>query len=89
METYFKAYTRAVQGASYYFVKKYACFPEDSQIPDILEKLGMHTEFVRACSIAGLSDEHIMQQLLDELHHAEPTGRVIPFSLANGLHAIS
>ena len=65
METFYKAYTKTTQNKPYYFVKKYLSFPEYKDVEDILEGYGMHTDFNKACSIAGINNPKIRKQLLD------------------------
>ena len=89
METYFKAYTRTVQGTLFYFVKKFTRFPEDPHIPDILERMGMHPEFLRACRLAGLHEDQAILELQAHLEAESATARIIPFILDSSLHAIS
>lgn len=89
MENYFKAYTRLVQGTPYYFVKKYTIFPEDPHIPDILEKMGMHTEFLAACALVGLQEGLVIDRLFQGLQEQEAMAPVIPMHLDKGMHAIS
>ncbi|MEO7960546.1 MAG: hypothetical protein ABIR19_03305, partial [Ginsengibacter sp.] len=62
MNTFYTAYTRLLQGTSYYFVKKFSSFPDLNDVPDILENLGMHADFEEACKIAKLYDAGIKQQ---------------------------
>lgn len=70
MKTFYTAYTKPVQGMTYYFVKKFSTFPELNGVPDILESYGMHTDFKRACRIAELRDVVIMQKLLTNIEMA-------------------
>ncbi len=67
MNTFYTAYTRSVQGITYYFIKKFTAFPELNGVPDILESYGMHTDFKRACRIAALADAVIMQKLWNDV----------------------
>lgn len=67
MNTFYTAYTRAVHGTNFYFVKKFSAFPELKGVPDILETLGMHTDFKRACRLAELKDPAIMHKLLKDI----------------------
>ncbi len=71
MNTFYTAYTRIIHGTAFYFVKKFSSFPELIGVPDILESLGMHTDFSRACRIAELKDPAIMQKLLSEIEIAK------------------
>ncbi|MEO7444296.1 MAG: hypothetical protein ABIT96_13400 [Ferruginibacter sp.] len=69
METLYKAYSKNVLNKKYYFVKKIYHFPEYNQVDDILEGYGMHENFFKACSIAGINDVKVRKYLLAE---AEP-----------------
>lgn len=66
METFYTAYTKQLNSSTYYFVKKFSSFPELKNVPPIMESYGMHTDFNRACTIAGVKDEAIKKQLLKE-----------------------
>lgn len=63
METYYTAYTKFLDFKTYYFVKKYNVFPEYKDVPPIMESYGMHTDFEKACSIAGITDPLIREKL--------------------------
>lgn len=69
MEHYYTSYTKIINNTTYYFVKKYSRFTELKNAPAILESYGMHTNFNKACNIAGIHDPAIRQQLFKE---AEP-----------------
>jgi hypothetical protein len=59
-ETYFKM----IENRKYYFVKKYLQFKEyGDSLCDVLEGYGMHTDFSKACIIAGIKDNSLQQQL--------------------------
>jgi hypothetical protein len=77
MKNIYKAYTREVNGKLFYFVKKYTCFPEWENVPSVLDAMGMHTDFYKACDIAGLYDEIIIAQLMNELHIIPESARII------------
>jgi hypothetical protein len=77
METFYRAYTKVIQNKSYYFVKKYLCFPEYEGVADVMEGYGMHTDFNKACSIAGLENPVVKKQLLDEIQGAVTQAKVI------------
>lgn len=70
MNTFYTAYTRNLQGTTFYFVKKYSSFPELKNVPDILDSYGMHFNFDMACRIARLKDDSVKQKLLNEIHGA-------------------
>ena len=77
METFYKAYTKVTQNKLHYFVKKYLTFPEFENVSDILEGYGMHVDFHKACSIAGLHDETIKDRLMAEIRDVAPQAKVI------------
>jgi hypothetical protein len=80
MKHVYTAYTRMVNKDTFYFVKKYSVFPEYQDFPKVLDSMGMHVDFYRACSIAEIYDEAIVNQLLNELHILPETAKVIPMS---------
>lgn len=74
MENIYKAYSREVNGKTFFFVKKYNVFPEFKDYPKILDSMGMHTDFYRAYHLAKINDEAILNQLVSELNILpEPT----------------
>lgn len=73
-ETYFKM----IENRRYYFVKKYMQFKEFGEnLADVLEGYGMHTDFGKACSIAGIREQQLQQQLFDELQNRIAEVKVI------------
>ena len=77
MENIYNAYTREINGVNYYFVKKYTTFPEYEDFPKVLDSMGMHTDFYKACDIAKIKDEVIISRLMNELHIIPDSARVI------------
>jgi hypothetical protein len=67
MENKYSAYTRMVNDVKFFVVKKYTVFTEYSDQPDILESMGMHKNFYKACRIAKIDDEEIVKDLLSQL----------------------
>ena len=89
MNTFYTAYTRLVHGKTFYFVKKFSAFPELKGVPDILENLGMHTDFSRACRIAELRDKAMMQKLLKDIEIGRTiNAKVIQMNSQTALAAI-
>jgi hypothetical protein len=66
METFYTAYTKQVGPTTYYFVKKFSSFPDLKDVPPLMESYGMHIDFNKACTIAGVKDQVIKEQLLRE-----------------------
>ncbi|MEO6838152.1 MAG: hypothetical protein ABI185_07170 [Ginsengibacter sp.] len=77
MESIYKAYTKEINGVLHYFVKKYSIFPEYEGFPEVLDTIGMHNDFYKACDIAKIYDEIIIGKLMKELHIIPESARVI------------
>ena len=77
MENIYNAYTKEINGKIFYFVKKFSVYAEITDCSPILEKMGMHTNFYKACKLAHLYDGNIISQLMNELHIVPETARVI------------
>ena len=77
MENIYKAYTREINGLNFYFIKKYAAFPEYEDFPNVLESMGMHSDFYKACDIAKVYDESVVARLMNDLHIIGESARVI------------
>lgn len=82
METFYTAYTKLLDYKIYYFIKKYTAFPELKDVSPILESYGMHTSFDKACSIAGVTDVIIKEQLLQQAEEKVPRAKIIELSNA-------
>ncbi|MEP7231101.1 MAG: hypothetical protein ABI691_12660 [Ginsengibacter sp.] len=74
MENFYSAYVRTVNGDTFYFVKKYQVFPEYKEVPPILDRYAMHTDFEKACKIAMISDKAARQQLINDLKISTHSG---------------
>ena len=66
-----------INGKTFYFIKKFTAFPEIDDCPPILEKMGMHTNFHKACSLALVDNDKAISQLMSDLHIVPETARVI------------
>ncbi|MEO5649665.1 MAG: hypothetical protein ABIR03_07045 [Ginsengibacter sp.] len=78
MEIIYTAYTREVNNQILFFVKKFTSFPDYENAPKVLDNYGMHSNFFRACDIAEIYDEAIINNLLDQLHIIPESAKVIP-----------
>ncbi|MDQ2719828.1 MAG: hypothetical protein M3Z26_08745 [Bacteroidota bacterium] len=85
MENIYTAYTKTIGGKDFYFVKKYTSFPEYEGSPKVLENLGMHPNFYRACDIAKVYDEEIINKLMSELQIFPETAKAVPLKKVNAL----
>ena len=65
---------------TYYFVKKFTAFPELKDVSPVLESYGMHTNFDKACSIAGITDAAVKQQLLHQAEENTQRAKVVELS---------
>lgn len=77
MENIYTAYSKEINGKTFFFVKKYNTFPEYENFPKVLESMGMHTDFYKACDIAAINDPSIVTRLLNELHILPGSTKVI------------
>ena len=68
METLYTAYIKEVNNQPLYFVKKFSSFPELENVEPVLDALGMHKNFYRACEMANIYDEEIIKNLYNQLH---------------------
>jgi len=76
-ETYFKM----IENRKYYFVKKYMQFKEFGEnLADVLEGYGMHTDFNKACNIAGIKEQSLQNQLFNEMQNNMSEVKVIEMS---------
>ena len=85
MENIYKAYTREINGNIFYFVKKFTAFPEIQNCPSVLDSMGMHTNFYRACNIAQVNDDTAVNKLMNELHIIPQSARVIHMTKAKSM----
>ena len=89
MQNVYTAYTKVIDGTTYFFVKEFLVFPELKNVPPVLEKYGMHTDFDKACVIASLHDTQIKKQLLAEMESHSPLAKVIEIDNASYLGKIA
>jgi hypothetical protein len=81
MENFYKAYTKQINGITFYFIKKYITFPEYRDVPNILESYGMHKDFNKACRIAKITDNAVKHQLLNELPENQNRSKVVHINM--------
>lgn len=85
MEHIFKAYLKEVNGKTFYFVKKLSVFPEYENCPPVLESMGMHADFFKACSIAKIYDQEVINKLMDEVHLIPDSANIIHLDKAKAI----
>ncbi|MBL0182367.1 MAG: hypothetical protein IPP96_08745 [Chitinophagaceae bacterium] len=69
MEHVYTVHTKLIEGKTYYFVKKIMTFPELGEAANLVTGYGMHTDFEKACNIAGIEDTSARKKLLAEIEH--------------------
>ena len=67
MEHIYTVHTKLMEGKTYYFVKKIMSLPEFKGIADVMVGYGMHTDFGKACNIAGVDDPLARKRLLAQV----------------------
>ncbi len=77
MEQFYDSYTKVIQDKTYYFVKRYLRFPEYAGVSDIMEGYGMHTDFNKACEIAGIKDTAVRKQVFEQMERKFTYARVV------------
>ena len=77
MENIYNAYTKEINGKNFYFVKKFSVYPEVKDCPPVLEKMGMHTNFFKACYLANIYEEKVVNQLKNDLQIVTESARVV------------
>jgi hypothetical protein len=83
MENIYTAYTKIIESKTYYFVKKFLAFPEYQNVEPVLESYGMHTDFNKACNIAGVYDAAIKERLLHEANGTLQQAKIIDLKSGN------
>jgi len=82
MNKHYSAYSKSVNGITFYFVKNFQTYPELKDVPPSLEAYGMHRKFDKACEIAQIYDREAQLNLLYQIQNAE-SAMVIPLQPAN------
>ena len=67
MEYLYSLNTKLIEGKTYYFVKKIMTFSEFKGLANVVIGYGMHTNYEKACNIAGIDEIAWRKQLLHEL----------------------
>ncbi|MEI8058583.1 MAG: hypothetical protein WCG67_00390 [Ferruginibacter sp.] len=80
MDTFYTAYTKLLDYKVYYFIKKYTSFPELKNAAPIMECYGMHTDFDKACCIAGINNPQIKENLFKEVEATITKSKVVEIS---------
>ena len=82
MENIYTAYTKKVNNETLYFVKRFTSFKDIEGSPLILSDYGMHSNFSKACAIAQINDERIIEQLARQVQilPATDSAKVIEFN---------
>lgn len=79
MEYLYTVHTKLIDGKNYYFVKKMMVFPEMKGLAaDVVVGFGMHTDFEKACHIAGIEDAESRKKLLAQIEQVNPQPEQAP-----------
>lgn len=78
MEHVYKAHTKQIEGHTYYFVKKILIIPELGEAGNVVTGYGMHTDFEKACSIAGIEDAVTRKNILAGLEQPNKQTETVP-----------
>ncbi len=68
MENIYTAYTKKVNNETLYFVKRFTTFTDIKGAPQILSDYGMHSKFSKACAIAQIFDEKVIELLSKQVY---------------------
>ena len=82
MEQVYSAYKKKMQGGEIYFVKRFIVFPEYPMLEPIMEGYGMHADLVKACRIAGITDESAISNLRVEADGVPVEAKVVKMTPA-------
>ena len=83
MENTYSVYTRKVNNQLFYFVKHHITFMDIEDTPQILSGYGMHRNFFKACSLANIFDEAIINELSTQVYLPGLPAKVISFDETN------
>lgn len=78
MKNIYTAYTREINNHTHYFIKKYISLPELKMVPPILEAMGMHQDFMKACDLAEVKDGEALDSMMKQLGLSRVRNEVIP-----------
>lgn len=81
----YESYLKEIDGKTFYFVKKLSFFPEYGDCPPVLESMGMHTDFFKACTIAKVCDQDVINKLMNEVHLIPDSANVIHLNKAKAI----
>ncbi|MCO6497120.1 MAG: hypothetical protein J5I50_05605 [Chitinophagaceae bacterium] len=77
------ASVREINDQAHYVIKKYSYFPEFPEVPEVLDSMGMHQDFLKACSLAGVEDEQVIDDLMAALGLRKESGKVVRIYYVN------
>jgi len=78
MEYLYTIHTKLVADKIHFFVKKLMAFPEFNGLADVVVGYGMHTDFEKACTIAGIEDMDARKKLFAEFELQSKPKEVLP-----------
>ena len=85
MEKHYTAYTKEIDGEKFHFVKEFISFPELGMTAQMLNKYGMHKDFIGACETAGITDPVVKEKLNDQIQ--DHMQRAVVIDINNALQS--
>jgi hypothetical protein len=82
MKIIYDSYSKIIEGKKHFFVKKHLRFNDLNNVSDVPDGYGMHTDFKKACSIAGIKDAAIQQKIFELMESKITIAKVIDFKPA-------
>ncbi len=70
MKHIYSVHTKLIEGREHFFVKKIMTIPELGEKANVVVGYGMHTDFDKACGIAGVEDSEERKKLRSQLEQA-------------------
>jgi hypothetical protein len=77
MNYIYESYFKTIKGEKHFFIKKYLRLIGIGDVSDVMEGYGMHTDFKKACLIAGIKELEIQQKIFDSMEVNKAEAKVI------------
>lgn len=77
MKHIYSVHTKLIEGKEHFFVKKIMTIPELGDSANVVTGYGMHTDFDKACNIAGVEDAEERKKLRLQLEQLNKPKEVI------------
>ena len=77
------ASVKEINGQAHFIIKRYSYFPELAGVPEVLDAMGMYKDFMKACALAGVEDNQVIDDLMAALGLVRESGKVVRVYHAN------